>query len=205
MTKIESIKGLEILDSRGRPTVKAYLTLENGISAAVSVPSGASTGRSEAHELRDGEARYQGMGCRQAVRNINDTIANSLVGRSFNSQQDFDQHLLQLDGSHNKSNLGANAILAASLAFARVTAIYGSQPLYRYFADLAGTNLEFLPRPTINLFSGGKHAGGQVPIQDLLIVPGQEHYYQSIGMRLPYISGCCFPLSKKIRNENAHR
>jgi enolase len=174
MTKIESIKGLEILDSRGRPTVKAYLTLENGASAAVSVPSGASTGKSEAHELRDGEARYQGMGCRQAVSNINDTIAKSLVGRSFSSQQDFDHHLLKLDGSSNKSNLGANAVLAASLVFARATAINHSQPLYRYFAQLAGTELEFLPRPTINLFSGGKHAGGQVPIQDLLMVPGQD-------------------------------
>ena len=174
MTKIESLKGLEILDSRGRPTVKAYLTLENGTSAAVSVPSGASTGKSEAHELRDGEARYQGMGCRQAVSNINHTIAKSLVGRSFSSQQDFDHHLLKLDGSSNKSNLGANAVLAASLVFARVTAINHSQPLYRYFAQLAGTNLEFLPRPTINLFSGGKHAGGQVPIQDLLMVPGQD-------------------------------
>ena len=174
MPKIKSVRGLEILDSRGRPTVKAYMTLDNGITAEVSVPSGASTGKSEARELRDGENRYNGMGCRQAVTNINETIADSLIGSTFVSQETLDNYLIALDGSQDKSTLGANALLAVSLAFSRVMAKNQKQPLYRYFSHLAGCELKYLPRPTINLFSGGKHAGGQVPIQDLLIVPGQE-------------------------------
>ena len=174
MPKIKSVKGLEILDSRGRPTVKAYLTLENGITAEASVPSGASTGKSEVHELRDGEARYKGMGCRKAVENINEVISDSLVGPAFESQQSLDQHLIDLDGSRDKSNLGANAVLAVSLAFARAMAQHHKQPLYQYFSIMANCQLQYLPRPTINLFSGGKHAGGQVPIQDLLMVPGQD-------------------------------
>ena len=171
MPTIKSVRALEILDSRGRPTVKAYMQLEQGISSAVSVPSGASTGKSEAHELRDGANRYQGLGCRNAVANINKTINSKLSGQSFDNQSSLDNYLIQLDGTSNKSNLGANAILAVSLAFSRTMAEFQEQPLYQYFASLSNIGLRHMPRPTINLFSGGKHAGGQIPIQDLLIVP----------------------------------
>ena len=174
MPKIKSIKGLEILDSRGRPTVKAYIHLDNGSTVSASVPSGASTGRSEAHELRDGGNRFNGLGCQKAVENINETINSSLSGQIIDSQNSMDELLTQLDGTSDKSNLGANAILAVSLAFARAMAQENQQPLYRYFSALSGNKLESMPRPTINLFSGGKHAGGQIPIQDLLIVPMQS-------------------------------
>ncbi len=173
MPTIRHVSGLEILDSRGRPTVAATCELTSGALATVSVPSGASTGLSEAHELRDGEpTRYRGLGCRQAVANINSEINNTIAGRDFAGQSALDRTLIELDGTPNKARLGANAILAVSLAFARACAFEQDVPLYRYFADLQGRpNLTALPRPTINLFSGGKHGGAQVAIQDLLIVP----------------------------------
>ena len=174
MPVIKSVRGLEILDSRGRPTVKAYVEFHNGITASASVPSGASTGRSEAHELRDGETRYGGLGCRKAVKNINETINSILNSKNVDNQEEIDNHLLQIDSSPNKSNLGANAILAVSLAFARAQAKHLDQPLFQYFSSLDDVLVQFMPRPTINLFSGGKHAGGQVAIQDLLIVPMQN-------------------------------
>lgn len=174
MPEIKKISAIEILDSRGRPTIKAYCELDNGPSAAASVPSGASTGAAEAHELRDANGRFNGMGCLKAVHHINQEINQSLKGKKINSQSDLDQHLMQLDGTPNKSNLGANAILAVSMAFARANAVYQNLSLYRYFSTLAAKTLNFLPRPTINLFSGGKHAGGQVQVQDLLIVPTQD-------------------------------
>ncbi len=171
MARIESVTAREILDSRGRPTVEATCVLDGGRGTA-SVPSGASTGAAEALELRDGDAwRYLGMGCRRAVANVNDVIATSLRGRSFSHQRELDAHLLQLDGSANKANLGANALLAVSIAFARAEAAARNVPLYEHFADMIGEPLQTLPRMTINLFSGGKHAGGQVEIQDVLIVP----------------------------------
>jgi len=174
MPVIKSVRGLEILDSRGRPTVKAYVEFHNGITASASVPSGASTGRSEAHELRDGETRYGGLGCRKAVKNINETINSILNSKNVDNQEEIDNYLLQIDSSPNKSNLGANAILAVSLAFARAQAKHLDQPLFQYFSSLDDVLVQFMPRPTINLFSGGKHAGGQVAIQDLLIVPMQN-------------------------------
>lgn len=171
MSTIQNLRALEILDSRGRPTVKAWCELEGGILASASVPSGASTGSAEALELRDGEARYRGLGCRKAVEHINLEINQALAGCSFAQQPDLDHALIELDGTINKSRLGANAILAVSLAFARAVATEAGLPLYRHFANLLGRPLETLPRLTVNLFSGGKHAGGQVPFQDVLIVP----------------------------------
>ncbi len=172
MFRIEQLSALEILDSRGRPTVQATCRLAGGFAGTASVPSGASTGRAEAVELRDGDPqRYRGLGCRRAVANVNDTLHRALSQRSFQSQAELDQALLALDGTENKSHLGANALLAVSLAFARAAARQCDVPLYRHFADLLGQPLQSLPRPTINLFSGGKHAGGQSPLQDLLIVP----------------------------------
>ena len=172
MNIIDKIEGLEILDSRSRPTVMARCRLKNGVTGVASVPSGASTGKAEAHELRDGDpGRYQGLGCRQAVKNIEEVISPHCSGKVFTDQAAFDQALLQLDGTPNKSNLGANAILACSIAFARALAAKDNLPLYKYFGRLTDNTHFKLPRPTINLFSGGKHAGGQVEVQDLLIVP----------------------------------
>lgn len=173
MPAILSLTAQEILDSRGRPTISVRCTLENGASAAVSIPSGASTGSAEALELRDGDpARYRGLGCRKAVANVAGPIAAATRGVPFESQLEFDATLITLDGTPNKSRLGANAILGASLAFARAVAAGRKIPLYRHFAGILDPALEpaTLPRPTINLFSGGKHAGGQVEIQDILLV-----------------------------------
>ncbi len=172
MSRITHLSALEILDSRGRPTVKAQCILDGGYAADASVPSGASTGTAEAIELRDGDPqRFNGLGCRKAVEHVNHTIRQALVQQFVDSQRQLDQVLLDLDGTPNKSHLGANALLAVSLAFARAQANERHQPLYRQFADMLGTTQIALPRPTINLFSGGKHAGGQVPIQDVLVVP----------------------------------
>lgn len=171
-TIIKQLNAWEILDSRGRPTVKARCALESGAVGVVSVPSGASTGAAEAHELRDNDpARYRGLGCRKAVANINGEINTALAGRLLASQQELDTILIELDATTNKSRLGANAILAVSLAFARAVALERQCSLYQHFADMQELPLYTLPRPTINLFSGGKHAGGQVDIQDVLLVP----------------------------------
>jgi enolase len=172
MTTIASLTAREILDSRGRPTLEACCTLADGSEGTASVPSGASTGQAEALELRDGEReRYRGLGCRRAAANVNDTIQAALRGQEFAGQQQVDAALVQLDGTPNKSRLGANAMLGVSLAYARASATQRRVPLYQHFADIAGLPLSRLPRLTINLFSGGKHAGQQVPIQDLLVVP----------------------------------
>ncbi|MBE7471250.1 MAG: phosphopyruvate hydratase [Anaerolineae bacterium] len=176
MFSIKRLTGLEILDSRGRPTVQATCALASGAVGTASVPSGASTGAAEALELRDGDPqRYRGLGCRRAVGHINGELNRALAGQSFEQQSQLDQAMLDLDGTANKSRLGANAILAVSLAFARACAAERGVPLYQYWAGLLDQPLQTLPRPTINLFSGGKHAGGQTTIQDVLIVPTSAH------------------------------
>jgi enolase len=172
MPKIERLSGREILDSRGRPTVLATCVLEGGLTGTASVPSGASTGTAEAFELRDGDAtRYQGLGCRSAVANIAGELDKTLGGNSFDEQADLDNAMIALDGTANKSRLGANAILAVSVAFARAHALQRNVPLYEHFANMSGEPAKAIPRLTINLFSGGKHAGQQVSIQDVLIIP----------------------------------
>lgn len=172
MSSIKNVKGLEILDSRGRPTVKATVAFESGVIGRASVPSGASTGDAEALELRDGEPeRYQGMGCRRAVAHIEGEIRDFLLHKTFRDTFELDGQLLALDGTPDKSRLGANALLAVSLAFSKARAIEKSQPLFQYFAKLIGQEAHRLPRPTINLFSGGLHAGKIIPVQDCLIVP----------------------------------
>ena len=172
MSTIETLNAREILDSRGRPTVYATCGLSSGAIASVSVPSGASTGQAESCELRDGDPkRYHGLGCRQAVSNVNGEIAREMAGGSFADQAAFDQALICLDDTPNKARLGSNAVLAVSLAFARALAQERNVPLYIYFASLLGQERKALPRLTINLLSGGKHAGRQVAIQDVLVVP----------------------------------
>lgn len=173
MATITALRAMEILDSRGRPTVQSTCTLASGASGTVQVPSGASTGAAEALELRDGDPRrYGGLGVRKAVGHVAGELRFALAGQSFASQEELDRRLIALDGTSNKSRLGANALLAVSLSYARACAAEAGVPLYRHLAAAFGMEApQRLPRPTINLFSGGKHAGGQVSIQDVLVVP----------------------------------
>jgi enolase len=171
MPVLEQVSALEILDSRGKPTLLATCVLTNGARAQASVPSGASTGKHEAVELRDGDkSRFRGSGCLKAVANVNGAINAALAGRAFETQRALDDLLIALDGTPNKARLGANALLAVSIAFTRAHALSDGVPLYHHFAALAQTEPR-LPQPIINLFSGGKHAGGQIPVQDVLVVP----------------------------------
>lgn len=175
MPVIRNLRGREILDSRGRPTVEAECELASGASASASVPSGASTGKFEALELRDGDPqRYRGLGCRKAAGHVSTVIRERLSGTDFASQEELDEALTALDGTPKGSVLGANAMLAVSVAFARAHAAERGLPLYKHFAAMAGTAIDRFPVLTINLFSGGKHAGQQVAIQDVLIVPAAE-------------------------------
>jgi enolase 1/2/3 len=171
VSRITHLEALEILDSRGRPTLAVTLGLDDRIRETVSVPSGASTGKAEAKELRDQDKRYRGLGTRKAVANVCGPIAASLLGRDFTDQELFDSTLIELDGTPDKSRFGANAILATSLAFARAIAGIGGLELFKYFASLIPNQKPALPQLTVNLFSGGKHAFGQVAIQDVLVVP----------------------------------
>jgi len=168
MPSIQEIHAHEILDSRGQPTVLAELLLDNGIRTQAMVPSGASTGENEALELRDGGPRYLGKGVLQAVKNIQEVIAPKLKGRNPLNQAGLDRLLCDLDGTPNKSRLGANAILAVSMAVARAGAAASGQPLYRY---LGGTGATLLPMPMLNIINGGAHAGNNLDIQEFMIMP----------------------------------
>ncbi len=169
MKQIKSLHAIEILDSRGRPTVMTRCELSDGSIGKASVPSGASTGTSEAVELRDGDpTRYGGLGCLQAVENVNTIIQAAVTAQPIADQQALDDLLIALDGTPNKGKLGANAILSVSLAFARACAVTEQVELYQWFGQLADVTPR-LPKPMINLFSGGKHAGQQVSIQDVQI------------------------------------
>jgi enolase len=171
MPTIVRLSALEILDSRGSPTLRARCELSSGAIGAASIPSGASRGAAEAVELRDGDPnRFAGLGCSRAAAHVAGEINRHVAGRHLSGQDELDEGLRALDGTSNKSRLGANAILATSLAFARAVSIERAIPLYEYFGSLVDAKPSRLPRPTINLFSGGKHAGEHVPIQDVLIV-----------------------------------
>ena len=180
ITDIRSVSAIEILDSRGRPTILVECRLSDGSIGQASVPSGASTGSNEALELRDGDPnRYNGLGCLKAATNVNEEFNAAISGRGFATQADLDQNLIDMDGTPNKSRLGANAILGVSLAFCRAQANQAGSPLYRHLAQLAGTAPR-LPRPMINLFSGGAHAGGQIALQDVQIVVPQARSIRRI-------------------------
>lgn len=169
MTTIVDIVGREILDSRGNPTVEVEVYLESGVVGRAAVPSGASTGEHEAVELRDGDnKRYLGKGVMKAVDNINDKIANELIDFDAADQVAIDNFLIDLDGTANKSELGANAILGVSLACARAAAETLGLPLYRY---IGGTNAKVLPVPMMNILNGGKHADNTVDFQEFMIMP----------------------------------
>ncbi|MEE8457867.1 MAG: phosphopyruvate hydratase [Acidimicrobiia bacterium] len=169
VTTITGIHAREILDSRGNPTVEADVTLSGGGFGRAIVPSGASTGALEAVELRDGGDRYGGLGVLRAVANVNDTIAPRLIGHDALHQEAVDQVMLDLDGTPNKANLGANAILAVSLATARAAASGVGMPTYRY---LGGTSARTLPTPCFNVVNGGAHAANSIDTQEFMIVPG---------------------------------
>jgi enolase 1/2/3 len=172
MAKIVKVNAREILDSRGKPTVEAEVHLEGGMVGQASVPSGASTGTAEACELRDGDARrYDGAGVKRAVANVVDKIGPAVVGCDATNQAAIDQRMIELDGTPQKSRLGANAILSVSLATARAAASAQKIPLYRYIGQLCHIEPR-LPLPMVNMISGGKHAGGNLDIQDVLIIPG---------------------------------
>ncbi|MFT3903824.1 MAG: phosphopyruvate hydratase [Niabella sp.] len=167
--KITKVEAIEILDSRGNPTVEADITLEDGTMARAMVPSGASTGEREATELRDGDKkRYGGKGVLKAVENVNTVIAQEITGKCFASQRELDYGMIALDGTPNKSKLGANAILAVSMAYARAKSQSMRLPLYQY---LGGSNASLLPVPCMNVINGGKHADNNVDFQEFMIAP----------------------------------
>ena len=179
--KIAEIKGREILDSRGNPTVEVDVILESGIMGRASVPSGASTGEHEALELRDGDkSRYGGKGVKKAVENINQIIAPKLIGVSSLDQMGVDKRMLELDGTKTKSQLGANAILGVSLAVAKAAAAYLDIPLYRY---IGGTNTYVLPVPMMNIINGGAHSDAPIAFQEFMIRPvGAASFKEGLRM-----------------------
>ncbi len=167
--KISAVRAMEILDSRGNPTIRVLVSLDNGIEASASVPSGASTGEHEAVELRDGDKqRYGGKGVLTAVNNVNKLIAPIILGMDPTRQVDIDRCLIDLDGTPNKAKLGANAILGVSMAVARAAAIAAELPLYRY---LQGPGIVRMPVPMMNILNGGKHADNSVDFQEFMVMP----------------------------------
>jgi enolase len=187
MSEIADVKGREILDSRGNPTVEADVELSCGTVGRAAVPSGASTGVHEALELRDGEAdRYLGKGVRHAVKNINEMLKPELIGFDAMDQRGLDEFMIELDGTDNKGKVGANAMLAVSMAAARATARALDMPLYRY---IGGTNARYLPVPMMNILNGGQHADNNVDLQEFMIMP---------------FNACCFAEAIRMGAEVFH-
>jgi enolase len=181
MSRIAGVKAREVLDSRGNPTVEVEVTLESGVTARALVPSGASTGEKEALELRDKDTkRYFGKGVLKAVKNVNEVIAPALIGLESTDQANIDKLMIELDGTENKSNLGANAILGVSMAVCRASALELGLPLFRY---IGGTNAKELPVPMMNILNGGVHADNNVDLQEFMIMPvGGETFSESLRM-----------------------
>ena len=178
MSKIINIFGREILDSRGNPTVEVDIELESGVKATASVPSGASCGVHEALELRDGDKdRYQGKGVLKAVNNVNTIIRDNLVGMESTNQREIDNKLMELDGTKDKSNLGANAILGVSLANLRASSIELNKELYEYLGDG-----KTLPRCMMNILNGGAHAENGLDVQEFMIIPSRDNYLDNLRM-----------------------
>ena len=194
-TFIEDVKARQILDSRGNPTVEVDVTLSCGVVGRAAVPSGASTGINEALELRDGDkSMYLGKGVLQAVDNVNSIIAPELIGEDASNQQEIDRMMLELDGTPNKSKLGANAILGVSLACAKACSLAYEMPLYRY---LGGINATVLPTPMMNIINGGAHADNNIDFQEFMIAPvGASSFTEAIRMGAEV-----FHNLKKVLNE----
>ncbi|PYV45449.1 MAG: phosphopyruvate hydratase [Acidobacteria bacterium] len=199
MTIITEVKAREILDSRGNPTIESEVTLECGAVGRAAVPSGASTGEHEAVELRDGNGkRYLGKGVQKAVANVNERIGSELKGLDALRQADVDHHLIRLDGTPNKGKLGANAILAVSLAVARAAAEALGIPLYRY---LGGVNSRLLPVPMMNILNGGSHADNNVDFQEFMVMPvGASCFSECIRLGVEVFHNLKKVLSKKGYN-----
>ncbi|HOH49418.1 MAG TPA: phosphopyruvate hydratase [Candidatus Hydrogenedentes bacterium] len=198
MTRIADIKAREILDSRGNPTVEVDVYLASGFMGRAAVPSGASTGENEAVELRDGDAkRYLGKGVTKAVKNVNDVIAQELMGMDALNQREIDQTMIAMDGTPNKGKLGANALLGVSMAVAKASAEFLEQPLYRY---LGGVNAHMLPVPMMNILNGGKHADGTVDFQEFMVMPaGAKTFREALRMGAEI-----FHALKKVLKENGY-
>ncbi len=191
---IKNIYAMEILDSRGNPTVKVFCELENGIIGSACVPSGASTGKYEALELRDGDkSRFFGKGVLKAIKNIEEKIASALKGMDASSQREIDIRMLELDGTEDKTELGANAILGVSLACARASAHSYGLPLYKY---LGGLNSYILPVPMLNIINGGVHADNPLDIQEFMIVP---HGFDSLKKAIRAASETFHNLKKTLK------
>jgi len=198
MAKIKKIDAFEILDSRGNPTVKAVVMLEDGVSGSASVPSGASTGKYEALELRDRDTRYDGLGVLKACENIRKIIAKKIAGFDAFDQKKIDKILLELDGTENKSNLGANAILAVSLASARAAANSKSMPLYQYLAKTFGFKKpKSIPTVFFNILNGGAHSDSGLSIQEFQIIP---YDFKSFSERLQAASEIFHKLKNILAN-----
>ncbi len=195
MSVIKEIKAREILDSRGNPTVEVDLKLQSGGSGRASVPSGASTGEHEAVELRDNDPnRYLGKGVLTAVKNAGELLAGELIGKDFASQEELDRKMIELDGTPNKSRLGANAILGISLAFAKASADEKGLPLFRY---LGGEDARVIPIPMLNILNGGSHADNNVDLQEFMIMPrGADSFREGLRM-----SAEIFHTLKKVLNQ----
>ena len=180
MSEIVDLRAREVLDSRGNPTVEVDVVLESGATGSAMVPSGASTGHHEAHELRDGGKRYGGKGVLKAVENVNEELARELVGIDALDQVGIDRAMLTLDGTPNKARLGANALLGVSLAVARAAADESGMPLYRY---VGGAMASILPVPMMNILNGGKHADNNVDLQEFMIMPfGAASFAEGLRM-----------------------
>jgi enolase len=193
---IKSVSALEILDSRGNPTVRTYVELEDGSKSFASVPSGASTGENEAIELRDNdERRYNGKGVLQAVDHVNNEIAKALIGKCASNQKDIDYTMIDLDGTENKSRLGANAILGVSMAVAKAAAMSAGLPLYAY---LGGSNAVRIPVPCMNILNGGEHADNSVDFQEFMLVP---HGASSFKEGLRYVAETFYVLKSLLKNK----
>ena len=199
MTTITDVFAREILDSRGNPTIEVDVELESGVLGRASVPSGASTGEHEAVELRDGDKmRYGGKGTLKAVENVNETIADELIGFDAFDQVGIDEMMINLDGTENKSKLGANAILGVSLAVAKAAAAALDIPLYRH---IGGVNARVLPVPMMNILNGGKHADNNVDLQEFMIVPVEaESFAEALRMGTEVFHSLKSVLSKKGYN-----
>lgn len=199
MTKIQSIHARQILDSRGNPTVEATVELEGGFRGRAAVPSGASTGSGEALELRDGGEAWGGKGVAKAVANVNEKIAAVLAGHEASDQRAIDRAMLDLDGTENKSSLGANAILAVSLAVAKAAAASEDLAFYQYIAKITDTKELSLPLPMMNVMNGGAHAGWATDIQEYMIMPvGAPTFHEAIR----YGSEVFHALAKILKQEN---
>ena len=169
MSKIKNVIGREILDSRGNPTVEVDVILESGIIGRAAVPSGASTGVREAIEMRDGGSRYLGKGVLNAVRHVNSELRDLVIGMDALNQKEIDYAMIRLDGTDNKSKLGANAILGVSMAVLKAAAKYKGLPLYKYIGDG-----KTLPRPMMNIINGGAHADNKLDFQEFMIIPNRD-------------------------------